>query len=470
MKELYIILLFSISLNAQVIEFPDTVFKSRLLSADTSNELAKNNLGQNIKIDINNNGEIELVEALLVYELNLSNSNSNDINAVFDLTGISNFQNLKVLNCNENQLTSLDLSSLSNLEKIYCNSNNDLNNLVVANLGQLKNLECSFSSLNELDLSGLTSLETLKFNGVGLSSTDLDFSETPNLRHLECYFNNISSLDVSMLPQLKFLECDNNNMLSLNIENLGLLEEVYASDNSISEINLEGLNALKFLKLSTNNISDINVLNLNNLIYLDISYNPISDLNCGGLLNLKYLDVNETLVSELNCSQTGVERLFCNNNPNLITINTRNNINSYSVPDLQYFIFDFNNLPLLESICMDVGEVYNLNYTDYNSNENVIIYTGENCDVLTEVPPLSVDNLEFVSLKIYPNPTQDVFSISADSSVIINSMTIFNSIGQRLKSFEVENSFFDISDFKSGIYYLKIETDQSSVTERIIKK
>lgn len=469
MKKLYILLLFSISLNAQVIAFPDNVFKTKLLSADTSNGLAKNNLGQNIKIDINNNGEIELTEALLVYELNLSTSNINDIDDIFDLTGILNFQNLKILNCNGNQLTSLDFSSLSNLEEIYCNSN-DLINLVVANLGQLKSLECSNNIINELDLSGLVSLETLKFNANGLSSTNLDFNETPNLSHLECYINNISTLNVSMLPQLKHLECDTNNMLSLNIENLGLLEEVHAFGNSISEINLEGLDALRYLNLSDNNISDINVLNLNNLNYFNISYNPISVLNCDGLLNLTDLQVIETLVSELNCSQTGVRQLFCNNNPNLVTINTRNNIISYSDPDLLYFIFDFDNLPILESICMDDDEVYNLNYTDYNSNENVLIYTGENCDVLTEVPPLNVDSFESLSFKIYPNPTQNSFSISTSSSVNISKVTIYNSIGQHLKSFSTDKSNFDISDFMSGIYFVKIETDQGSINERIIKK
>lgn len=469
MKKLYVLLLFSISLNAQVIEFPDNVFKSKLLSADTSNGLAKNNSGQNIKIDINNNGEIELTEALLVYELNLSTSNINDIDDIFDLTGILNFQNLKILNCNGNQLTSLNLSSLANLEEIYCNSN-DLINLEVANLGQLKTLECSYNILNELDLSALISLETLKFNGNGLISNNLDFYENPNLSHLECHLNNISALNVSMLPQLKYLWCDTNNMLSLNIENLGLLEEVHAFGNSISEINLEGLDALRYLNLSDNNISDINVLNLNNLNYLEISYNPLSVLNCDGLLNLTELKAIETLVSELNCSQTGVRQLFCNNNPNLITINTRNNIISYSDPDLLYFIFDFDNLPLLESICMDDDEVYNLNYTDYNSNENVLIYTGENCDILTEVPPLSVDSFELVSLKIYPNPAQDSFSISDDSSININKVTIFNSIGQRLKTFSTDKSNFDISDFMSGIYYLNIETDQGTRTEKIIKK
>lgn len=467
MKKLYILLLFSISLNAQVIEFPDNMFKTRLLSANTSNGIAKNSSGQNFKIDANNNGEIELTEALLVYELNLSTSPINTYNDVFDLTGISNFQNLKVLNCNGNQLTSLNLSGLSNLEDVNCN-NNDLINLEIANLGQLKSLKCAYNNLNTLDLAGLENIETLYVHSNNLSS--LNLNATPNLVFFNCDENNFASLDLTILPQIRMAVCSNNSILNLNVNGLSNLEELIASGNSISTLNLNGLDELRYMLLSENNFSEINISNLLNLSYLDISSNPLTALNCDGLLNLTYLMVNGTLISELNCSQTGIIQLFCGNNPNLTAINTRNNLNSYSDPDMLFFAFYFDNLPLLESICMDDDEVYNLNYTEYNSNENVLIYTDENCDVLTEVPPLSVDNFETFSFKIYPNPTQDSFSISTSSTVNISKVTIYNSIGQRLESFSTDKSNFDISDFMSGIYYLNIETDQGTITEKIIKK
>jgi hypothetical protein len=81
-----------------------------------------------------------------------------------------------------------------------------------------------------------------------------------------------------------------------------------------------------------------------------------------------------------------------------------------------------------------------------------------------------VDNFENSSVTIYPNPTQDIFSISANSIINRSTVTIFNSIGQRLKTFSKDSSFFDISDLMSGIYYLKIETDQGTISEKIIKK
>jgi Leucine-rich repeat (LRR) protein len=446
MKKFYLLLFFSISLNAQVIDFPDNVFKNRLLSANTSNGIAKNNSGQNIKIDANNNGEIELTEALLVYELDISTHPLSTVNDVFDLTGISNFQNLKKINCLGNQISSLDLTELSNLEDLHCN-NNDLIQLDVTNLSQLKSLKSAYNNLNTLDLTGLDNLEYLFVHSNNLS--DLNINETPNLIGFICYDNNFTSLDLSVTQNLLYVSCSDNAITDLNVNGLFQLEQINASANLISSIDLSGLDNLNYLTLSNNTISDINVSNLSNLIQFDIAYNDLS---------------------ELDCSQSGVIQLFCNNNPNLTTINTRNANVSYSDPDLLYFAFNFDNLPLLESICMDEGEVYNLNHTLYNLNENVVVYTGENCDIVTVVPPLSVDNFENSSVTIYPNPIQDIFSISANSIINRSTVTIFNSIGQRLKTFSKDSSFFDISDLMSGIYYLKIETDQGTISEKIIKK
>ena len=72
MKKIYFVFVafFTIFIsNAQIINFPDANFKAKLLSASTSNSIAKNAAGTSIKIDANNNGQIEQSEALLVHKL-----------------------------------------------------------------------------------------------------------------------------------------------------------------------------------------------------------------------------------------------------------------------------------------------------------------------------------------------------------------------------------------------------------------
>ncbi|MGE4345877.1 MAG: T9SS type A sorting domain-containing protein [Flavobacteriaceae bacterium] len=119
--------------DEEIIYIPDANFKSKLLQANASNNIAKNAINQKIKIDTNNDGEIQVSEALAVYQLNISQSN------IEDLTGIEAFINLIYLSCPINDLTELDLSNNINLTSLDCSNNN----------------------LTELDLSNNTNLEIL---------------------------------------------------------------------------------------------------------------------------------------------------------------------------------------------------------------------------------------------------------------------------------------------------------------------
>ena len=71
-------------------------------------------------------------------------------------------------------------------------------------------------------------------------------------------------------------------------------------------------------------------------------------------------------------------------------------------------------------------------------------------------------------LKIYPNPTSTVVTIDKPTDMIIESITIFNTLGQ------IENEFsmvekIDVSHLTSGIYYLRIQTDQGLTSTSFLK-
>jgi len=118
------------SVNAQVINFPDANFKARLLAASPTYFIAKNLSGSYFKIDMNNDGEIQINEALEVSYLKVNAA------GILLINGIENFTNLKHLECQQNQLTSLDLRNLINLEYLRCETNN-LNNLNINGLTHL---------------------------------------------------------------------------------------------------------------------------------------------------------------------------------------------------------------------------------------------------------------------------------------------------------------------------------------------
>lgn len=174
--------------HAQVLEIPDTNFKSYLLLANSGNEIAKNLEGNYFKIDTDNDAKIEASEALQVSFLNLT---SMDIDQIESLSGISNFTNLKTLECHHNHLTVLDLHGLSNLEAVYCN-NNVLEQLNVTGCNNLNNLVCSRNMIAEIDLTDCANLNALQCDRNSLST--LDVSNCHNLDLLFCQYNQLTSL------------------------------------------------------------------------------------------------------------------------------------------------------------------------------------------------------------------------------------------------------------------------------------
>ncbi len=78
-------------------------------------------------------------------------------------------------------------------------------------------------------------------------------------------------------------------------------------------------------------------------------------------------------------------------------------------------------------------------------------------------------SLEDNSITIYPNPTNSEVNISSEN--FINSVEIFNSLGQRVY-YSVVNSntkTIDISSFSNGVYILRVITDNGVIRKKIIK-
>lgn len=177
-----------------------------MLLADVNNTIAfASNGTTSIKIDINNNGEIETNEALLVYSLDVSNS------SIASLEGLQNFINLKQLFCNNNQINTLNLSSNINLIHINCN-NNLLTSLDTSNITNLSfGISCNNNLLSSLNLKGIGSSFIYTFNG-------LTYSNNPNLDYI-CIRENIPELTSYIIDSNIFLGLSNvviNSYCSFN--------------------------------------------------------------------------------------------------------------------------------------------------------------------------------------------------------------------------------------------------------------
>ena len=470
MKKLVFVLIFSFFLigNAQTITFSDSNFKAKLLASNSSNGFAKNNYGNGIVVDINGDNEIQVTEALNVYELYLWSPFLSTTSDIVSLDGIQNFINLKKLNCFGNSISTLNLQGLTSLEYINA-AHNAITTININGLIALQELSIYNNLLTSINIDNLASLVKISIHDNQLNS--LAFNNNTSLEGLFCYNNLISSLDFSLIPSIKNISCDNNLLTVLNLGTINQINQLSCANNLLTSLDISNLSIMNFLDFSSNQISSVTFPNTNAIFHLDVSNNPIGELNLNSLDAINHLNASNTLLSSLDCSQSTVQQLFCSNNPNLQTINVQNNVFTYSDPDLLFFGFMIGNNPQLQSICLDNGEQNNLSYggNSYNTSGNVVVYTGLNCS--TVIPENTFSNANFASnnLVLFPNPTKNNLSIKNNNAIEIKSITIHNSLGQLVKKTLDFKENIDVSDLKIGAYFITLELEKENVTSKFIK-
>ena len=339
-KTLLLFTLFATLISySQIVTIPDANFKAALIE---------------IGIDTNNDGEIQVSEAEAVTELGLVYKQINS------LEGILSFKNLEILDCEQNNLTTLNLSSLSKLTSVICSSNN-LNSINISNLTNLEVLNCGINNLSNLDLQNLPNLKELSCYSNELSN--LNLTNLPNLEILSCGGNNFTNLDLTMLSNLKKLDCNgNNNLVSIDASNLTNLEVFNIMSCHIGNLNLSGLTNLNKLYYSFSNITTLDLPFLPNLEYLDCQDNLLTNLDISLLPNLKFLIANSNFLTNMDFS----------NSSNLIQLdlanNGINNIDVSNLPNLKKLYLYQNNLTEL-----DVSNLIDLDYLNLNDNNITIM-------------------------------------------------------------------------------------------------
>ncbi len=228
-------ILITTSVNSQNIIFSDPVFKAKLLESSISNTIAKDINGNNIKIDVNSDNEIEQSEALAVYRLFydpvfLLDNSGDQYNSfptslgLTNLTGIEFFTNLQYFDVSGNTLNSLNILSLSNLIYFKCTSC-ALTSLTLSQTNTLVKLDISNNFLTNFNFTNFSGLHTLNMSHNPLTS--VIFLNNSNLYSVSCINTLISILDFSDTT-LFTLDASNNPSLSyLNIKNGVLSSDTY---------------------------------------------------------------------------------------------------------------------------------------------------------------------------------------------------------------------------------------------------
>ena len=189
------------------VNFPDKNFRAYLMSQS---------YGQD--------GIITEEEIKNVVQISVGNNN------ITNLKGIEYFTALTYLFCNDNQLTSLDVSKNMALTRLSC-GDNQVTSLDVSKNTALTSLICYRNQLTSLDVSKNTALTILFCDGNQLTS--LDVSKNTTLTLLMCSDIQLTSLDVSKNTALTSLSCHGNQLTSLDVSKNTALTYLSCYDNKI---------------------------------------------------------------------------------------------------------------------------------------------------------------------------------------------------------------------------------------------
>lgn len=354
-----------------IVYIPDSVFKAKLLSANSTNTIAQISGVGYTNVDTNLDGEIQFSEAALITALNLSTT-PGAIDKILDFTGINSFVNLQSFSSGFNNAT-INIDGLLSLHSIGFSNNFTISpsNSVFNNLPSLVNFYYQQTNVNSIILNNC-----------------------PNVQKIWAQQNaNLSSLTIGSLPALKQLWAWSSSLSSINIPNSPILEELDLHSNfTINSVSIGNSPLLKILDLSGNVITDISGFssNLGNIEQLRLNGNVIPDLILPvSMPNLTSISFNGTSNNNLNFA----------NSPNLQGIN----INSGNMS-----VIDLTNVPLLYGLNIVGNPITTLNLSNNNLLSSLFVaacpITTLDFSNLTSLTSASCQDLLITELDLSNNP------------------------------------------------------------------
>jgi hypothetical protein len=384
---------FSTNCSACVVNIPDANFKTYLVG--------------NTAINTNGDTEIQCSEA---------NAFSGQIDCflqnISDLTGIEAFISLTDLRCNNNSISSLNLTQNTALTYLNCSSN----------------------SITSLDLTQNTFLINLYFQNNLITTLDLTLNTA--LTKLVCFGNSLNTLDVSNNTALEILYCYNNSLSVLDVSNNNLITELKCHQNYT--------------------ISALDVSNMASLNTLTCTYNSLASLDVSNNTQLTSFDCGNNVITSLNMSNNNAITFFSCHNNSLNSLNMANG-NNVNIPTGNFYTTNNPNLT-----CVEVDDVA-WSTTNW-ANIDATASFSTNCSVGVGID----EQANNINLSIYPNPVNNQFTIEAEEQ--IKSINIIDITGKTVKTLVPTSNTIDASDLTKGIYLLQVQTNKGLVSKKFIKE
>ena len=564
--------------NAQIINFPDPNFKARLLAAEPGLQIASGTASipgnPFVKIDANNDGEIQVSEALAITNLWLYNA------SITSLVGIENFTNLSELQIYGNNIPNVDLTSLTHLTNLALVYNN-ITSLNVTGLSQVQWFTCRGNQLTTLDVTGMSMMSFLQCFDNQL--TELRLGNANNIHTLYCQNNLLTNLDVSNVGTLVNLNCSSNNLRQLSLKNnsneVNLdfsnnpnLQYVCADSSELQSIQSK-INQYGYTNCFTNSFCSFNTANPVYFVKGITKYDELNDgcdnddisfpnlimvlsdgTNTGNVYSNSNGEFNTaSQLTSITITPQLANPAYFTITPNSQTVTLSDSVNPLiqnfcvtpngSHPDLEisfvrinqasyayqydYILtyknkgtntqsgninltfddnqqnfmvstpavelsatnlltWNFLDLKPFETRTIQIAFYMNFEATLFNgdmltyvaniSSSSVDDTPNDNTYTLNEIYSsgvlLNIPNPSFSDyFALYPNPTRDLLNIKTKKNIFIDSIAVFNLLGQsviQLKNVSNDSSI-DVSGLEIGTYLIKISSDKGIFNSKFIK-
>lgn len=208
-------------------------------------------------VDLNNDGEIQVSEAVKVTKLYVNKFN------ISNLFGIRSFANLEEFGFYDNNVRDADFQGMAKLRAIY-GYNNQLQTLNVKGCTNLQTLYAAYNKLSVIDLSGL-----------------------PKLKELQLHNNNLNVVDVGGHPLLEECQLNDNMMTAFSFKGSHTIKKLRLDNNLLEELNATPLKDLEELSVYTNRkMTVLKIYGLRKLKELSADFCPLNNLNMSGTISL----------------------------------------------------------------------------------------------------------------------------------------------------------------------------------------
>lgn len=238
----------------------------------------------------NNIQKVDLEQATSLIEIDLSHNNLEEIDA-------SNCESLSVVNMRYNQCEWPDFSSNEGLTKLDCSYNENLSGLDIpdglkelkcnngaltslslSSLSQLTLLDCSANPFQSIDLSQNTALQYLYLRGldqIPQFAGGLLISNLTNLVELDFSGSTFNYVECPQSESMKIFNCSNTKLDIFNVAGFPNLEELYASGSLILTLDISENNNLKKLVCNKTQLKTLKMPKAPQLEYIDIHNNHL---------------------------------------------------------------------------------------------------------------------------------------------------------------------------------------------------